>query len=67
VQLRVRLESPGVGFGVSQVRAPAIACSSQYKFAGGMLVAVHRRGLGAVKKQKYKGLSENVSEIMNSG
>jgi hypothetical protein len=32
-----------------------------------VLVAVHRRGLGAVKKQKYRGLSENVSETMNSG
>jgi hypothetical protein len=48
------LGSPGVGFGVSRVRAPAIACSDQYKFAVGMLVAVHRRGLGAVKKQKYR-------------
>ena len=61
------LGSPRVGFGVSQVRAPAIACYGQYKFAGGMLVVVHRRGLGAVKKQKYKGLSENVSETVNSG
>jgi hypothetical protein len=32
----------------------------------GVLVAVHRRGLGAVKKQKYRGLSENVREIVNS-
>jgi hypothetical protein len=60
--LREGLGSPGVGFGVRQVRAPAIVCSSQYKFVGGMLVAVHRRGLDKVKKQKYRGLSENVSD-----
>jgi hypothetical protein len=41
---------PRVGFGVSRVRAPAIACSGQYKFAGGMLVVVHYGGLGAAKK-----------------
>jgi hypothetical protein len=59
VQLVEGLESPGVGFGVSQVRAPAVAYSSQYEFAGGMLVAFHRRGLGAAKKQKCRGLSVN--------
>jgi hypothetical protein len=32
----------------------------------GVLVAIHRRGLSAVKKQKYRGLSENVREIVNS-
>jgi hypothetical protein len=56
------LGSPRVGFGVNQVRAPAIACSGQYKFAGGMLVAVHRRGLGAAKKQKCRGLTVNVRD-----
>jgi hypothetical protein len=61
------LGSPGVGFGGSQVRAPTSACFGQYKFAGGMLVTVHRRGLGAAKKQKCRGLSENVREIVNSG
>jgi hypothetical protein len=61
------LGSPMVGFGVSRVRAPAIACSGQYKFAGGMLVVVHCRGLGAAKKQKCRGLSENVRETENSG
>lgn len=67
MQLRVKLESPRIGFGVSRVRAPAIACSGQYKFAGGVLVAVHHRGLVAVKKQKYRGLSGNVRETVNSG
>jgi hypothetical protein len=32
-----------------------------------VLTAVHRRGLGAVKKQKYRGLSGNVRETVNSG
>jgi hypothetical protein len=60
VQLVEGLELPGVGFGVSQVRAPAVAYSGQYKFAGGMLIVVHRRGLGAAKKQKCRGLTLNV-------
>ena len=60
--MREGLGTPGVGFGVRQVRAPAIVCSGQYKFVGGMLVAVHRRGLGAVKKQKCKGLTVNVRD-----
>jgi hypothetical protein len=50
VQLVEGLGSPGVGFGVSRVRALAVAYSGQYKFAGGMLVVVHRRGLGTAKK-----------------
>jgi hypothetical protein len=57
---------PGVGFGVSRIRAPAIACSGMYKFVGGMLTAVHRRGPDAVKKQKHRGLSGNVRETVNS-
>jgi hypothetical protein len=67
VQLMEGLGSLGVGFGVSRVRAPDIACSGQYKFAGGMLVTVRRRGPDAAKKQKCRGLSENVREIVNSG
>jgi hypothetical protein len=35
---------------VEQRRSLAIAFSGHYKFAGGVLVVVHRRGLGAVKK-----------------
>jgi hypothetical protein len=35
-----------VGFGVSQVRAPVIAYSGRYKFAGGRA----RRGPSVVKK-----------------
>jgi hypothetical protein len=62
VQLVEGLESPGVGFGVSRVRAPAVAYSSQDKFVGGMLVAVHRRGLAAAKKQKCRVLTVNVRD-----
>ena len=51
-----------VGFSVSRVSAAAVACSGQYKFAGGMLVAVHRRGLGVAKKQKCRGLTVNVRD-----
>jgi hypothetical protein len=40
----------GVEFGVDQVRSLVFACSGRYKFAGGVLVVIHRRGLGAVKK-----------------
>jgi hypothetical protein len=32
-----------------------------------VLVVVHCRGLDALKKHKYRGLSENVSETVNSG
>jgi hypothetical protein len=63
VQLVERLESHGVGFGASRVRAPAIVYSGQYKFAGGMLVAVHCHGLGAANKQKCRGLTVNVRDI----
>jgi hypothetical protein len=35
VQLMEGLGSPGVGFGVSLVRASAIAYLGRYKFAGG--------------------------------
>jgi hypothetical protein len=63
VQLVEGLGSPGVGFGVRQFRALAIAYSSQYRFAGGILITVHRRGLGAAKKQKCSGLTVNVRDI----
>jgi hypothetical protein len=62
VQLVEGLGSPGVGFGVSRVRAPTVAYSGQYKFARGMLVVVHRRGLGGAKKQKCRGLTVNVRD-----
>jgi hypothetical protein len=62
VQLVEGLGSPEVGFGVSRVRAPTVAYSVQYKFAGGMLVAVHRRGFSAAKKQKCRGLNVNVRD-----
>ena len=62
MQLVEGLGSYWVGFGVSRVRVPAVAYSDQYKFAGGMLVAVHRRGLGAAKKQNYRGLTVNVRD-----
>jgi hypothetical protein len=39
-----------VELGISQVRAPAIACSGQYELAGARSVAVHHRGSRAVKK-----------------
>jgi hypothetical protein len=48
--------------GHQSLRIPAGTGSSE-----GVLTAVHRRGLGVVKKQKYRGLSGNVREIMNSG
>jgi hypothetical protein len=62
VQLVEGLGSLGVGFGVSRVMVPSVVYSSQYKFVGGMLVAVHRRGLGATKKQKCRGLTVNVRD-----
>jgi hypothetical protein len=62
VQLVEGLESPRVGFGARRVRAPVVAYFGQYKFTGGMLVVVHRRGLGAAKKQKCRGLTVNVRD-----
>jgi hypothetical protein len=56
-----------VGIGVDRVRASVVAYPGRYRLAGSVLVDVHRRGLGAVKKQKYRGLSENVNETVNSG
>jgi hypothetical protein len=50
VQLVEGLGLPGLELGVEQRRSLAIAFSGQYKFTGGVLVVVHRRGLGAVKK-----------------
>jgi hypothetical protein len=44
------LGSPGVEFGVDQVRSLVVEHFGRYKFARGMLVVIHRRGLGAVKK-----------------
>jgi hypothetical protein len=62
MQLVKGLGSPRVGLGVSRVRSPAIAYSGQFEFAGGMLVVVHRHGLGAAKKQKCRGLTMNVRD-----
>jgi hypothetical protein len=39
-----------VELGVSQARAPAIVYLGRYRLAGELLVAVHRRGPGTVKK-----------------
>jgi hypothetical protein len=50
VQLVEGFGSPGLKLGVEQRRSLAIAFSAEYKFARGVLVVVHRRGLGAVKK-----------------
>jgi hypothetical protein len=61
------LGSPGVGIGVDRVRVSVVAYPGWYKFAGGVLTAVHCRGPGAVKKQKHRGLSGNVRETVNSG
>jgi hypothetical protein len=50
MQLVEGLGSPGLELGIKQRRSLAIVFSGQYKIAGGVLVTVHRRGLGAVKK-----------------
>jgi hypothetical protein len=50
VQLVEELGSPRMELGVKQRRSLAIAFSGQCKFAGGVLVAVHRSGPGGVKK-----------------
>jgi hypothetical protein len=50
VQLVEGLGSIGLELGIEQRRSLAIAFSGQYKIVGGVLVAVHRHGLGAVKK-----------------
>jgi hypothetical protein len=50
VQLVERLVSPRVELGVSQARVSVIAYLGRYRLAGDLLVAVHRRGPGAVKK-----------------
>jgi hypothetical protein len=50
VQLVEGLGSPELELGIEQRRSLALAFSGQYKIAGGVLVAVHHRGLGAVKK-----------------
>jgi hypothetical protein len=50
VQLVEGLGSLGLELGVEQRRILAIALFGQYKFARGVLVAIQRRGLGAVKK-----------------
>jgi hypothetical protein len=55
VQLVEGLGSLGLELGVKQRRRLAIAFSGQYKFAGGVLVAVHRRGLSAVNKIELQG------------
>jgi hypothetical protein len=50
VQLVEGLVSPRVELGVGQARAPVIEYLGRYRLAGGMLVAVRRRGPGAAKK-----------------
>jgi hypothetical protein len=52
----------GVELGVEQRRGIAIAFSSQYEFAGDVLVTDHHRGLEFAKIRKRKGLSANVRE-----
>ena len=49
MQLVEGLGLPELELGVEQRRSLAIAFSGQYKIVGGVLVAVHRRGLGTVK------------------
>jgi hypothetical protein len=49
VQLIEGKQLLGVELGVSQVRAPAIACLGRYRFAGARLIAVRRRGPQVVK------------------
>jgi hypothetical protein len=61
------LGSPWVGIGVDRVRASVVAYPGWYKFVGGVLTTVHRRGPRAVKKQKHRGLSGNVRETVNNG
>jgi hypothetical protein len=39
-----------VELGISQVRAPAIACLAQYRLTGARFAAVLRRGPSVVKK-----------------
>jgi hypothetical protein len=51
-----------VELGVEQRRGIAIAFSSQYEFAGDVLVTDHHRGLEFAKIRKRKGLSANVRE-----
>jgi hypothetical protein len=43
-----------VELGISQVRAPAIACLGQYRFAGARSAAVLRRGPDVVKEYKSR-------------
>ena len=50
MQLIEGLGSLGLELGVEQRRGLAIAFSDQYEFARDVLVAVHRRGPGTVKK-----------------
>jgi hypothetical protein len=49
MQLMEGLGSPGVGFGVSRLRAPTIVYSGQYKFVGGH---AHRRSLSWTWRSK---------------
>jgi hypothetical protein len=62
VQLVEGLVSPRVELGVSQARAPVIAYLGRYRLAGDLLVAIHIRGPGAVKKEKCRGLTANVRD-----
>jgi hypothetical protein len=56
-----------VEIGIDRVRASFVAYPGLYRLAGGRLTAVRRRGPGSAKKQKCRGLSENVRETVNSG
>jgi hypothetical protein len=44
-----------VELGISQVRAPTIACPGRYSFAGARSAVVLRRGPGVVKEWKSRG------------
>jgi hypothetical protein len=51
-----------IELGHQLLRIPAGTCSPE-----GVLTAVRRRGPGSAKKQKCRGLGEDVREIVNSG
>jgi hypothetical protein len=62
VQLSEGKRLLGVELGVSQVRAPAIVCLGQYRFAGARFIAAHCRGPRVVKNQNVEGCGVNVSD-----
>ena len=53
--------SPRVGLGVNQVRTLVVGYSDRYRFAGARTSSFTIVDLG-LKKQKYRGLSVNISE-----